>query len=427
MKVLVVGGGGREHAIIMKLAESPKVTELYCAPGNGGISKYAKCFPVAATDVDGMVKLAKDLQVDLVFVAPDDPLVLGMVDAMQEAGFATFGPNKAAAIIEGSKVFSKNLMKKYQIPTASYEVFHTPEDAMRYMEEKNQFPIVVKADGLALGKGVMIPQNLEEARDAIHTIMEDRIFGESGANVVIEEFLTGPEVSVLCFTDGKAIAPMVSSMDHKRAYDEDLGPNTGGMGTVAPNPYYTDEVAKQCMETIFLPTIQAMQQEGRPFKGCLYFGLMLTPNGPKVIEYNCRFGDPETQVVLPLLKTDFVDIIEAISKETLGDLDIQWKDGCAACVVMASGGYPKSYPKGLPISGLNAQGQTAHCLVYHAGTQYDGQQFITAGGRVLGVTATADTLKDALARAYDGVNEIHFDQVHYRKDIGQRALRASAK
>lgn len=427
MKVLVVGGGGREHAIIMKLAESPKVTELYCAPGNGGISKYAKCFPVAATDVDGMVKLAKNLQVDLVFVAPDDPLVLGMVDAMQEAGFATFGPNKAAAIIEGSKVFSKDLMKKYQIPTASYEVFHTPEDAMRYMEEKDQFPIVVKADGLALGKGVMIPQNLEEARDAIHTIMEDRIFGESGANVVIEEFLTGPEVSVLCFTDGKAIAPMVSSMDHKRAYDEDLGPNTGGMGTVAPNPYYTDEVAKQCMETIFLPTIQAMQQEGRPFKGCLYFGLMLTPNGPKVIEYNCRFGDPETQVVLPLLKTDFVDIIEAISKETLSDLDIQWKDGCAACVVMASGGYPKSYPKGLPISGLNAQGQTAHCLVYHAGTQYDGQQFITAGGRVLGVTATADTLKDALARAYDGVNEIHFDQVHYRKDIGQRALRASAK
>ena len=427
MKVLVVGGGGREHAIIMKLAESPKVTELYCAPGNGGMSKYAKCFPVAATDVDGMVKLAKDLQVDLVFVAPDDPLVLGMVDAMQEAGFATFGPNKAAAIIEGSKVFSKNLMKKYQIPTASYEVFHTPEDAMRYMEEKDQFPIVVKADGLALGKGVMIPQNLEEARDAIHTIMEDRIFGESGANVVIEEFLTGPEVSVLCFTDGKAIAPMVSSMDHKRAYDEDLGPNTGGMGTVAPNPYYTDEVAKQCMETIFLPTIQAMQQEGRPFKGCLYFGLMLTPNGPKVIEYNCRFGDPETQVVLPLLKTDFVDIIEAISKETLSDLDIQWKDGCAACVVMASGGYPKSYPKGLPISGLNAQGQTAHCLVYHAGTQYDGQQFVTAGGRVLGVTATADTLKDALARAYDGVNEIHFDQVHYRKDIGQRALRASAK
>ena len=427
MKVLVVGGGGREHAIIMKLAESPKVTELYCAPGNGGISKYAKCFPIAATDVDGMVKLAKDLQVDLVFVAADDPLVLGMVDAMQEAGFATFGPNKAAAIIEGSKVFSKNLMKKYQIPTASYEVFHTPEDAMRYMEEKDQFPIVVKADGLALGKGVMIPQNLEEARDAIHTIMEDRIFGESGANVVIEEFLTGPEVSVLCFTDGKAIAPMVSSMDHKRAYDEDLGPNTGGMGTVAPNPYYTDEVAKQCMETIFLPTIQAMQQEGRPFKGCLYFGLMLTPNGPKVIEYNCRFGDPETQVVLPLLKTDFVDIIEAISKETLSDLDIQWKDGCAACVVMASGGYPKSYPKGLPISGLNAQGQTAHCLVYHAGTQYDGQQFVTAGGRVLGVTATADTLKDALARAYDGVNEIHFDQVHYRKDIGQRALRASAK
>lgn len=318
-------------------------------------------------------------------------------------------------------------MKKYQIPTASYEVFHTPEDAMRYMEEKDQFPIVVKADGLALGKGVMIPQNLEEAQDAIHTIMEDRIFGESGANVVIEEFLTGPEVSVLCFTDGKAIAPMVSSMDHKRAYDEDLGPNTGGMGTVAPNPYYTDEVAKQCMETIFLPTIQAMQQEGRPFKGCLYFGLMLTPNGPKVIEYNCRFGDPETQVVLPLLKTDFVDIIEAISKETLSDLDIQWKDGCAACVVMASGGYPKSYPKGLPISGLNAQGQTAHCLVYHAGTQYDGQQFVTAGGRVLGVTATADTLKDALARAYDGVNEIHFDQVHYRKDIGQRALRASAK
>ena len=427
MKILVVGGGGREHAIIRALKKSPDCGDIWCAPGNGGIGYDATCKNISATDVDAMVAFAKAEAFDYVVVAQDDPLALGMVDALAKVGIPAFGPDAAAARIEASKVFSKDLMKKYQIPTASYEVFHTPEDAMRYMEEKDQFPIVVKADGLALGKGVMIPQNLEEARDAIHTIMEDRIFGESGANVVIEEFLTGPEVSVLCFTDGKAIAPMVSSMDHKRAYDEDLGPNTGGMGTVAPNPYYTDEVAKQCMETIFLPTIQAMQQEGRPFKGCLYFGLMLTPNGPKVIEYNCRFGDPETQVVLPLLKTDFVDIIEAISKETLSDLDIQWKDGCAACVVMASGGYPKSYPKGLPISGLNAQGQTAHCLVYHAGTQYDGQQFVTAGGRVLGVTATADTLKDALARAYDGVNEIHFDQVHYRKDIGQRALRASAK
>ena len=424
MKVLVVGGGGREHAIIMKLAESPKVTELYCAPGNGGISKYAKCFPVAATDVDGMVKLAKDLQVDLVFVAPDDPLVLGMVDAMQEAGFATFGPNKAAAIIEGSKVFSKNLMKKYQIPTASYEVFHTPEDAMRYMEEKDQFPIVVKADGLALGKGVMIPQNLEEARDAIHTIMEDRIFGESGANVVIEEFLTGPEVSVLCFTDGKAIAPMVSSMDHKRAYDEDLGPNTGGMGTVAPNPYYTDEVAKQCMETIFLPTIQAMQQEGRPFKGCLYFGLMITPKGPKVIEYNCRFGDPETQVVLPRLKTDIIDIFEAINNETLSELDIEWSEKACACVIMASGGYPKSYKKGVEITGLTL-GQLDGVTVYHAGTKIENDKLVTSGGRVLGVTALGDSLADALKKSYEAVENIHFDNAHYRKDIGKRALEAN--
>jgi phosphoribosylamine--glycine ligase len=425
MKILVVGGGGREHAIIMKLAESKKVEALYCAPGNGGISKYATCYPVKATDIDGMLKLAKQLAVDLVFVAPDDPLVAGMVDAMQAAGFRTFGPNKAAAIIEGSKVFSKNLMQKYHIPTAKYAVFEDPAAVLSYLEQENTYPTVIKADGLALGKGVIIAQNFSEAKEAVSEIMEDKIFGESGSQVVVEEFLTGPEVSVLCFTDGISVKPMVSSMDHKRALDHDEGLNTGGMGTVAPNPYYTDAIAAECMETIFLPTIRAMQQEGRPFKGCLYFGLMLTPNGPKVIEYNCRFGDPETQVVLPLLDTDFVEIIEAIEAERLGDLDVRWKKGCAACVVMASGGYPKKYATGLPISGLDEMGQTANCFVYHAGTRLDENGgLLTAGGRVLGVTATAETLPEALKTAYAGVDTIHWDQVHYRHDIGQRALKA---
>lgn len=424
MKILVVGGGGREHAIVMKLAESAKVDALYCAPGNGGIAKYAKCFPVKATDIDGMVALAKELAVDLVFVAPDDPLVMGMADAMQAEGFMTFGPKKNAAILEGSKVFSKELMRKYHIPTAEYRVFSKPEEAQAYLREKNEYPTVIKADGLALGKGVVIAQNEEEAFAAISSIMEDKIFGESGSQIVIEEFLTGPEVSVLSFTDGKTVKPMVSSMDHKRALDGDMGPNTGGMGTVAPNPYYTPEVAQQCMDTIFLPTIQAMQAEGRPFQGCLYFGLMLTPKGPKVIEYNCRFGDPETQVVLPLLETDLVEIILAIWNGTLDQLDIQWKQGCAACVVMASGGYPKKYATGLPISGLDENGQIDSCFVYHAGTKLDGEQILTSGGRVLGVTATAETLPQALETAYAGVKTISFQDAHYRNDIGQRALKA---
>ncbi len=424
MKILVVGGGGREHAIVMKLAESNQVEELFCAPGNGGIAKYAKCFPVKATDIDGIVALAKNLAVDLVFVAPDDPLVMGMVDALQAEGFMTFGPKKNAAILEGSKVFSKELMQKYQIPTADYKVFHDPNEAELYLRERNQYPAVIKADGLALGKGVVIAQNEEEAFAAISSIMEEKIFGESGSRIVIEEFLTGPEVSVLCFTDGKTVKPMISSMDHKRALDGDNGPNTGGMGTVAPNPYYTAEIAQTCMETIFLPTIRAMQTEERPFQGCLYFGLMLTPNGPKVIEYNCRFGDPETQVVLPLLKTDMVDIIMAIWNGTLDKLSIEWKKGCAACVVMASGGYPKKYETGLPISGLDENGQTEGCFVYHAGTKLDGGQILTSGGRVLGVTATANTLPQALEIAYAGVKSISFDHVHYRTDIGQRALKA---
>ena len=424
MKILVVGGGGREHAIVMKLAKSPKVDALYCAPGNGGIAKYAECYPVKATDIAGMTALAKKLAVDLVFVAPDDPLVMGMVDTLQAEGFQTFGPRKNAAIIEGSKVFSKKLMQKYQIPTAEYQVFDDPEKAVEYLKKQNTYPTVVKADGLALGKGVIIAQNLEEAMDGIRSIMEDRIFGESGAQVVIEEFLTGPEVSVLCFTDGKTIKPMVSSMDHKRALDGDQGLNTGGMGTVAPNPYYTPEIAKTCMDTIFLPTICAMQKEGRPFRGCLYFGLMLTPKGPKVIEYNCRFGDPETQVVLPLLETDLVDIMLATENGTLDTLPIQWKDGCAACVVMASGGYPKKYETDFPISGLQKNGQLEHCFVYHAGTKLKEEMFLTVGGRVLGVTATAKTLSEALENAYDGAAQIQFQNVHYRKDIGQRALKA---
>lgn len=422
MKILVVGGGGREHAIIMKLAESKQVDALYCAPGNGGIAQFATCYPVKATDIEGMVKLAKELAVDIVFVAPDDPLVLGMVDAMEAEGFMTFGPSKAAAIIEGSKVFSKQLMKQYGIPTAGYEVFTQPDQAIAYIKAKNTYPTVIKADGLALGKGVVLAQDFAEAEAAVRSMMEDRIFGESGAQIVVEEFLTGPEVSVLCFTDGKTVRPMISSMDHKRANDGDQGLNTGGMGTVSPNPYYTEEIADVCMKTIFLPTVDAMAKEGRAFKGCLYFGLMLTPNGPKVIEYNCRFGDPETQVVLPLLETDFVDIIKAIHAGTLNQLDIQWKKGCVACVIMASGGYPKKYATGLPISGLNEKGQLDSAFVYHAGTRYENGTFLTAGGRVLGVTVAGDTLQQALDGAYAAVEQIRFEGAHYRKDIGQRAL-----
>lgn len=423
MKVLVVGGGGREHALIRKIKESPKVDSVACCPGNGGISYDAECYNVSATDIDGVVKLAGDIKADFVVVAPDDPLVAGMVDALNKAGFATFGPTADAAIIEGSKVFSKDLMLKYNIPTAQYKVFDKAEDVIAYLKEKNEFPAVIKADGLALGKGVIIPENLEDAIAGVKEIMEDKIFGESGNNVVVEEFLTGPEVSVLAFTDGKCVKPMVSSMDHKRALDGDKGLNTGGMGTVSPNPYYTDEVAKECMEKIFIPTINAMNSEGRTFKGCLYFGLMITPKGPKVIEYNCRFGDPETQVVLPRLKTDIMDIFEAINKGTLSELDIEWSDEACACVIMASGGYPKSYPKGIEITGLD-NGQLDGVTVYHAGTALKNSKLVTAGGRVLGVTALGNTLEEALKKSYDAVGKINFENAHYRKDIGQRALNA---
>lgn len=424
MKVLVVGGGGREHALIRKIKESSKVDEIFCTPGNGGISYDAKCFDVSATDIDGVVDLAKKLSVDLVVVAPDDPLVAGMVDALNDAGFKTFGPRANAAIIEGSKVFSKELMQKYNVPTAEYKVFDNANDAIEYIKEKNEFPTVIKADGLALGKGVIIPENLDDAVAGVKEIMEDKIFGASGNNIVVEEFLTGPEVSVLAFTDGKCVKPMVSSMDHKRALDGDKGLNTGGMGTVSPNPYYTEEVAAECMDKIFMPTINAMNQEGRTFKGCLYFGLMITPKGPKVIEYNCRFGDPETQVVLPRLKTDIIDIFEAINNETLSELDIEWSEKACACVIMASGGYPKSYKKGVEITGLTL-GQLDGVTVYHAGTKIENDKLVTSGGRVLGVTALGDSLADALKKSYEAVENIHFDNAHYRKDIGKRALEAN--
>ena len=417
--ILVVGGGGREHAIICKLKESPRCGRLFCTPGNGGISRDAACFDVAPTDVDGVVALARECGADLVLVAPDDPLVAGMVDALEEAGIPAFGPRANAAILEGSKVFSKNLMKTYGIPTARYEVFEDPAEALRHIREQDRYPAVVKADGLALGKGVLLCADYEEAKRAVHDIMEDRVFGASGSRVVVEEFLTGPEVSVLAFTDGKTVRPMVSSKDHKRAFDGDMGPNTGGMGTISPNPFYTEEQAAWCMEHIFLPTVAAMNAEGRPFKGCLYFGLMLTPDGPKVIEYNCRFGDPETQVVLPRLKTDLIDILEAVREERLAELPIEWSEDACACVVMASGGYPAAYKKGLPIRGLDKQGQVPGAVVYHAGTKYENGCFYTNGGRVLGVTAAAPTLDEALKKAYEAVGHIDFEGAHYRRDIGK--------
>ncbi len=421
MKVLVVGGGGREHALIRKIKESSRVDSVACCPGNGGISYDAECYNVSATDIDGVVNLAREIKADFVVVAPDDPLVAGMVDALNDAGFDTFGPTANAAIIEGSKVFSKDLMLKYNIPTAEYSVFDNADEVIAYLKERNEFPAVIKADGLALGKGVIIPESFEEAVEGVKEIMEDKIFGASGNHVVVEEFLTGPEVSVLAFTDGKCVKPMVSSMDHKRALDGDKGLNTGGMGTVSPNPYYTDEIAKECMDKIFIPTIQAMNAEGRTFKGCLYFGLMITPKGPKVIEYNCRFGDPETQVVLPRLKTDIMDIFEAINNETLSNLDIEWSDDACACVIMASGGYPKSYPKGLEIEGLT-DGQLDGVTVYHAGTSVKEGKLVTCGGRVLGVTALGSDLKAALDKSYAAVDKIEFENAHFRRDIGQKAL-----
>ena len=420
MNLLVVGGGGREHTIIKKLKENKAVETIYCLPGNGGIAADAICVPeIGAKDIPAIVDFAKAHAIDFAVVAPDDPLALGCVDRLHEAGIPCFGPDAKAARIEASKVFSKNLMKKYGIPTASYEVFNDPAKAMAYLEQTNTFPIVIKADGLALGKGVLIPQNLEEARDAVKSIMEDKTFGDSGNEIVIEEFLTGPEVSVLAFTDGTAIAPMVSSMDHKRAGDGDTGLNTGGMGTIAPNPYYTAEVAKTCMETIFLPTLAAMRAEGCPFKGCLYFGLMITPNGPKVIEYNCRFGDPETQVVLPLLKTDLLTIMQAVENETLSEVHVEWADGAAACVILASGGYPGSYAKGKAIT-IPELPQDVIC--YHAGDKLEENKLVTNGGRVLGITATAPALRQALEKAYAAADTIEFEGKYMRHDIGQRAL-----
>ena len=395
MKLMVVGGGGREHAIIRSLKKNPTITEIFALPGNGGIAQDATCVDVGAKDIDGIVRFAKEHAIDFAVVAPDDPLVLGAVDALEVVGVPCFGPNKAAAVIEGSKVFSKDLMKRYNIPTAAYEVFTDAQTALAYLESA-PMPTVIKADGLALGKGVIIAQDLDEAKDAVKTIMSDRKFGDSGSRIVIEEFLTGPEVSVLSFTDGKTVVPMVSSMDHKRALDGDRGLNTGGMGTVAPNPYYTPDVAKRCMEEIFLPTVNAMNAEGRTFKGCLYFGLMLTPQGPKVIEYNCRFGDPETQVVLPLLESDLLTVMQACANGTLASTEVKFSTGSACCVVMASAGYPEAYEKGFAITvdeGLDGE-------VYIAGAKREGDKLLTSGGRVLGVVATADTLSAAIEKAY---------------------------
>lgn len=420
MDILVVGGGGREHAIIRKLKESPKTGKIYCAPGNGGIAADAECVPIKATDVEGMTAFAVAHKIGLAVVTPDDPLVLGMVDAMNAEGIPTFGPDKAAAQIEGSKVFSKHLMRKYGIPTAAYEVFDEPRAAIAYITEKNEFPTVIKADGLALGKGVIIAENLEQAADAVSSMMEDKVFGASGSRIVVEEFLTGPEVSVLAFCDGETVVPMVSAMDHKRALDGDMGLNTGGMGTVAPNTHYTSAVAEQCMQDIFLPTIRAMKAEGSPFSGCLFFGLMLTPKGPRVIEYNCRFGDPETQVVLPLLESDLLEIMLAIWEKRLGSAEVRFAEKHAACVVLASGGYPSKYATGFVIEGLDEQGQVSGAAVYHAGTKREDGRYLTAGGRVLGVTCSAGSKEDALALAYSAAGKIRFEGVHYRRDIGAR-------
>ena len=419
MKILVVGGGGREHAIIKKLRENPSVTEIFALPGNGGIARDAVCVDIGAKDIPAIVSFAKENAVDYAVVAPDDPLVLGCVDALEAEGIPCFGPNARAAIIEGSKVFSKNLMKKYGIPTAAYEVFTDLDSALAYLETA-PIPTVIKADGLALGKGVIIAQTREEAKDAVVAMMREKKFGRSGEQIVIEEFLEGPEVSVLSFTDGKTVVPMISSMDHKRALDGDAGLNTGGMGTVAPNPYYTDSIARECMERIFLPTIRAMNAEGRTFRGCLYFGLMITRDGPRVIEYNCRFGDPETQVVLPLLESDLLTVMQATTNGTLETTEVRFSDRHACCVIMASEGYPLSYEKGFALE----IPEQLHGNVYIAGAKESGGTLVTNGGRVLGCTAVADSLEDAIRDAYDMVKQIHFTNAYYRRDIGQRALRA---
>jgi len=416
MKILVVGGGGREHAIVWALSKSPRVSKIYCAPGNAGIASLAECVPIKATDVSDMVDFAKKEAFDLVMVAPDDPLALGMVDAMEEAGIRTFGPRKNAAIIESSKAFSKTLMSKYRIPTAKYAVFTDSASAIAYIKKEGA-PIVVKADGLALGKGVIVAQDTDTAIAAVHEMMEGRKFGDSGLRVVIEECMTGPEVTVLAFSDGKTVIPMLSSQDHKRAFDGDKGPNTGGMGAFCPSPKYTPEIAAYCMKNIFRPTIDAMASDGRPFKGVIYFGLMLTKDGPKVVEYNARFGDPETQAILSMLDTDLLDIFEAVIDERLSDFKIKWKRGYACCVVMASGGYPAKYETGFPVEGLSdvPEGVT----VFHAGTRFSDGRYITAGGRVLGVTSLGDTLTTAAENAYSGVKFISFENVFFRHDIGR--------
>ncbi len=416
MKVLVVGSGGREHAICWKLKQSPKVTGLFCAPGNGGIAQLAQCVDVKATDVDGMVKWAKENAMDFVVVAPDDPLALGMVDALEEAGIPAFGPRANAAVIEASKAFSKELMKKYCIPTARYETFTQLDKALDYIGEQGA-PIVVKADGLALGKGVVVAATVDEAKTAAREMMEDKKFGQSGSTVVIEECMTGPEVTVLAFADGEHVYPMPASQDHKRAYDGNRGPNTGGMGAISPPPQYTPEIAQRCVDEIFLPTIAALKAEGRPFQGVLYFGLMLTPDGPKVVEYNARFGDPECQAVLSLLDSDLMDIFTACREGTLDQLDLRWKDSAACCLVLASGGYPLDYRKGFPISGLEEAGKSA--VVFHAGTAEKDGQIVTSGGRVLGVTALGDTLEQAIDNAYAAAKPISFTDMHFRTDIGR--------
>jgi phosphoribosylamine---glycine ligase len=421
MKVLVIGSGGREHSIIKALKKSEKITKIFAAPGNGGIGFDAECVKIKAVDIPAVTDFAVQQKIDYVVIAPDDPLAIGMVDALEAKGIRCFGPNKAAARIESSKVFSKNLMKKYGIPTAAYESFSDSKSALNYVNSNSvSFPLVIKADGLALGKGVIIAETREQAATAVTSIMIEKKFGDSGCNIVIEEFLTGPEVSVLSFTDGRTLAPMVSSMDHKRAFDGNTGPNTGGMGVIAPNPHYTKEIAAICEETIFKPTIRAMREEGCPFKGCLYFGLMLTTRGPMVIEYNCRFGDPEAQAVLPLLKTSLFDIMEAVTDERLESVKIDWSDEYSACVVIASGGYPVSYKTGFEISGLDSGGGVKNndIAVYHAGTEFKEGKFLTSGGRVLGVTATGKTNKSALESAYKIVENINFISKYCRKDIG---------
>lgn len=422
MDIMVIGGGGREHCIIKSLKKNTDIANIYALPGNGGIAADAQCVNISAKDVKGIIDFAVKNKIDFAVIAPEDPLVLGLADELIKLNIPCFGPNANAAIIEGSKVFSKALMKKYGIPTAQFEVFRSETEAIKYLKTAN-YPVVVKADGLAAGKGVVIAENEQSAVKAVHSMMSDKVFGESGSNIVLEEFLTGPEVSVLAFTDGKVMVPMVSSMDHKRSHDGDRGLNTGGMGTVAPNPYYTEEIAERCMKDIFMPTMNAMNAEGRTFKGCLYFGLIITPNGPKVIEYNCRFGDPETQVVLPLLKTDLFTIMQAVASERLGEVNVEFNDGAACCVVVASQGYPEKYETGYEIQ-VDDSDQTENVFVYHAGTSLKNGRLATSGGRVLGVTAVAQDLSEAIAKAYSAVDRIKFKGAYYRTDIGRAALAA---